>query len=57
MSELITEYFTCKICNQNHPISHEEVKDRPTTCNSCWLKMKIWQKYEDSDLNRNSQKW
>jgi len=43
MSELITEYFTCKICNQNHSISIEEVKNSPTTCNSCWLKMEIWQ--------------
>ena len=50
MSELITEYFTCKICKQNHPISYDEVKDRSTTCNSCWLKIEIWQKYEDPDL-------
>jgi len=54
MSELITEYFTCKICNQNYCISYEEIKDMPTTCNSCWLKMEIWQKYEDLDLNSES---
>lgn len=54
MSELITEYFTCKICNQNYCISHEKIKDMPTTCNSCWLKMEIWQKYEDIDLNSES---
>ena len=46
--------FTCKICNQNYCISDEEIKDMPTTCNSCWLKMKIWQKYEDPDLNSES---
>ncbi|MCV0401090.1 MAG: hypothetical protein K5777_03800 [Nitrosopumilus sp.] len=51
MSELITEYFTCKICKQNYPISHEEIKDIPTTCNNCWLNMEIWQRYEDPDLN------
>ncbi|MFB5620076.1 MAG: hypothetical protein ACE5RC_02950 [Nitrosopumilus sp.] len=51
MSELITEYFTCKICHQSHPISHEEVKDMPTICNSCWLNMEIWQRYDDPDLN------
>jgi hypothetical protein len=50
MSELITEYFTCKICHLNRSISHEEVKDRPTTCNGCWLKMEMWQKYDDPDL-------
>ncbi len=54
MSELITEYFTCKICNQNYCISDEEIKDIPTTCNTCWLKMEIWQKYEDTDLNSRS---
>jgi hypothetical protein len=52
MSELITEYFTCKICHQNYSISHEEVKDMPTTCNNCWLKMGMWEKYEDPDLQK-----
>jgi len=51
MSELITEFFTCKICHQNNSISYEEVKDGPTTCNSCWSKMEIWERYEDHDLN------
>ena len=54
MSELITEYFTCKICHKNHSISHDQVKDRLTTCNSCWLKMGIWEKYEDPDLNKKN---
>ncbi|MCV0430515.1 hypothetical protein [Nitrosopumilus sp.] len=53
MSELIIEYFTCKICHQNTPISHEEIDDMPTTCNDCWLKMEIWEKYEDPDLKKN----
>ncbi len=46
MSELVTEYFTCKICSKNHTISISEINDRPSTCNSCWLKIEIWQKYE-----------
>jgi hypothetical protein len=50
MSELITEYFTCKICHENHSVSHDQVKDMPTMCNSCWVKMDIWQKYADPDL-------
>ncbi|WP_179361121.1 hypothetical protein [Nitrosopumilus cobalaminigenes] len=50
MSELITEYFTCKKCHQNYSISIDEMKDIPTMCNDCWLKMNIWEKYEDSDL-------
>lgn len=54
MSELITEYFTCKICSQNYSLEHSETRDIPTTCNSCWLKIDIWQKYEDSDLNNGS---
>jgi len=44
MSELITEYFTCKICSKNHTIF--DINDRPSTCNSCWLKMEMWQKYD-----------
>jgi len=44
MSELITEYFTCKICNQNHP--YAQTKDMPTVCNGCWMKMEMWQKYQ-----------
>jgi hypothetical protein len=51
MSEIITEYFTCKICHENHSIAHDQMKDMPTMCNGCWLKMDIWQKYEDPDLN------
>lgn len=47
MSELITEYFTCEICQQNYSYSE---KDMPTVCNGCWLKMEIWQKYQDPDL-------
>jgi len=54
MSELITEFFTCKICHQNHSISYEEVKDKLTTCNNCWSKMEIWEKYEDHDLNNKN---
>ena len=54
MSELITEYFTCKICHENYSILHDQVKDRLTTCNDCWLKMDIWQKYEDPDLNKKT---
>lgn len=54
MSEVITEYFTCKICQQNYPISCEEIKDAPTACNSCWLKMEICQIYDDSGLNIES---
>ena len=50
MSELITEYFTCKMCHENQSISHEQMKDMPTMCNGCWVKMDIWQKYEDPDL-------
>jgi hypothetical protein len=50
MSELITEYFTCKMCHENQSISHEQMRDMPTMCNSCWVKMDIWQKYEDPDL-------
>lgn len=50
MSELITEYFTCKICHQNYSITIEEMNDKPTMCNGCWLKMNIWEKYEDMDL-------
>ncbi|NQV39586.1 MAG: hypothetical protein HQ505_03470 [Nitrosopumilus sp.] len=51
MSELITEYFTCKICHGNHSISPSEVKDKLTVCNGCWLNMKVWQRYKDPDLN------
>ena len=29
MSELITEYFTCKICHKNQSISIEEMNDKP----------------------------
>ena len=50
MSELITEYFTCKMCHENQSISHEQMKDMPTMCNGCWVKTDIWQKYEDPDL-------
>ena len=50
MSELISEYFTCKNCLQNYSISYEEKNDIPTVCNSCWLKMEIWQRYEDREL-------
>ena len=50
MSELVTEYFTCKICKQNISVSHEEMSDIPTVCNGCWLNMEPWQRYEDSDL-------
>ena len=46
MSELITEYFTCNLCKKNHAISYSEIGDIPTTCNSCWLKMEMWQRYE-----------
>ncbi|MEK0338264.1 MAG: hypothetical protein QQN41_12605 [Nitrosopumilus sp.] len=49
MSKLITEYFTCKICSKNHTIL--DINDRPSTCNSCWLKMEMWQKYEQQILN------
>lgn len=54
MPELITEFFSCKTCEQNYSISYEEIKDRPTTCNSCWSMMEIWERYEDPDLkNKN----
>lgn len=53
MSELITEFFTCKICHQNNSISYEEIKDGPTTCNNCWSKMEIWERY-DLDLNNKN---
>ena len=46
MPELITEYFTCKICSKNNAISFSEIKDIPSMCNSCWMKMEMWQKYE-----------
>ena len=52
MSELIIEYFTCKICHENHSVSHDQMIDMPTVCNSCWVEMKIWQKYEDPDLSK-----
>ncbi len=50
MSELITEYFTCKMCHENQSISHEQIRDMPTVCNGCWVKIDIWKKYEDPDL-------
>lgn len=51
MSELITEYFACKICKENHAISFSEFDEIPSTCNSCWLKMEMWQRYDDYDLD------
>ncbi len=52
MSELITEYFTCKTCHQNYSTSHDQMKDKSAMCNGCWLKMDIWKKYADPDLNK-----
>lgn len=42
MSEIINEYFTCKICKKKY----ECKDDIPTVCNGCWLKMEIWQRYD-----------